>query len=34
MLDEGLAIPFKGIDAENRIVNFVDRSGAKVSKRY
>ncbi|PAW74324.1 MAG: hypothetical protein B9S26_01250 [Opitutia bacterium Tous-C4FEB] len=34
MLDEGLAISFAGIDAENRILNFVDRSGARVSKRY
>lgn len=34
MLDEGLAISFEGIDAENRTLNFVDRSGARVSKRY
>ncbi len=34
MLDEGLAISFEGIDAENRMLNFVDRTGAKVSKRY
>jgi len=34
MLDEGLEISFEGIDAENRILNFVDRSGARVSKRY
>jgi len=32
MLDEGLAISFEGIDAQNRILNFVDHSGAKVSK--
>jgi hypothetical protein len=34
MLDEGLEISFEGIDAENRVLNFVDRSGARVSKRY
>jgi hypothetical protein len=34
MLDEGLAISFEGIDAENRVLNFVDRSGARVSKGY
>jgi hypothetical protein len=34
MLDEGLAISFEGIDAQNRILNCVDHSGAKVSKRY
>lgn len=34
MLDEGMAITFDGIDADNRMLLFEDRSGARVSKRY
>ncbi len=34
MVDEGLAISFEGIDAENRMLLFKDRTGARVSKQY
>lgn len=34
LVEEGLAITFDGIDAENRMLLFIDRSGARVSKRY
>lgn len=34
LVDEGLNITFSGVDAENRLLLFKDRSGAVVSKRY
>jgi hypothetical protein len=34
MVEEGLAISFDGIDAENRMLLFKDRTGARVSKQY
>lgn len=34
MVEEGLAISFDGIDAENRMLLFKDKTGARVSKQY
>jgi hypothetical protein len=34
LVEEGLAISFEGIDAENRMLLFKDRTGARVSKQY
>lgn len=33
-VEEGLAITFDGINSDNRVLLFVDGSGARVSKRY
>jgi len=34
LVEEGLGISFSGIDAENRMLLFKDRTGARVSKHY
>lgn len=34
LVEEGLGITFVGVDAENRMLLFKDRSGARVTKRY